>query len=148
MQEYRSSSQWASESCCSCLARMPIPTICRTPCLVDAFSTHNTSAPTAIPWQGPLCIKLHLLQRPGCATRYISAFIVGCNINTHVCFRVHLHLGHQVVVFHIFLANFPAVFYNLNSFAQIVTLDGPALDGGFGHKCDRCLGDVSLPRRA
>ena len=87
----------------------------------------------------------HLLRRPIFATLRISALVKEVDEVAYIGLRVHFHFRHHFVVFHILLANIPAILHSLNPFAQFITLDGPSLDRGFGHKNYRHLRNESLP---
>ena len=65
-------------------------------------------------------------------------------MNTYVCFRVNLHLRHRIIKFHILLPNRPTILDDLDALAQLIGRNGAAFNGGFGHKCDGCLGDERL----
>jgi len=66
---------------------------------------------------------------------------------TYVCFRVDLHLWYGIIVFHVLLANCPAILHNLNPLAQIIACNCTSLDRSFGHESDGGLWDKGLSQR-
>ena len=50
---------------------------------------------------------------------------------TYKQFGIYFHFRERLVELHVFLANVAAIFYDLNSFLEVVRSDGTALNAGF-----------------
>jgi hypothetical protein len=58
-----------------------------------------------------------------------------------VAFRIHLHLWHQIVEFHVLLADLSAIFDRFNPLLEAVAGDETRIDAGLTDKCYAGLWD-------
>ena len=117
---------------------------------LSSLNRHNIFGPMAVQLLVLLCKPRHLPRRPTFANHVLSVPARSRDWMydfTYICFWVNLHLGHRIIIFHIFLPNFPTTLYSLYALAQIVGSDHPTLDGSFRDERNGGIRDECLKER-